>query len=39
MKSSRSSKLDDLAAEILSGKADIGIIIEMEGKSRSVRKF
>ena len=32
-------KLDDLAAEILSGKADIGIIIEMEGKSRSVRKF
>jgi response regulator NasT len=31
-------KLDELAAEVLSGKADIGLIIEKDGKSRSVPK-
>ena len=32
-------KLDDLAAEILAGKADLAKIIEIEAKTQSVRKF
>lgn len=31
-------KLDELAEKLISGKADIGIIVEMEGKSRPVGK-
>jgi AmiR/NasT family two-component response regulator len=31
-------KLEDFAAELISGKADIGISVEIEGKGRPVRK-
>jgi AmiR/NasT family two-component response regulator len=31
-------KLDELAEKLISGEADIGIIVEIDGKSRSVRK-